>query len=1764
MVTIAFIVLLAPSGAGGAVGGIIDVDTVWTAADSPIVVDGNIRVVPGVILEIEPGVTVLFRPVPVSPAGYFIRVDGTLRAAGTADAPILFTAEDNRSPWGGIIFNRTSTDWDPTAETGSILQHCVIEYAGNQQDAAVVISAASPRIADVIVRYSASDGIRASGENITITDTLIYGSDRGLILSVAGATLTGNYLIDNRQGIYIAPSIDTITLSDNTIISTQGTLEGAALGFNLHFNPPPELSAAADRAAQAAAEARAEAEANPTEHNIERAEALALEAEAAAQAVQTADPYPVTLTGSGNRFVNRHPDGNAIAVIKNTERVNGTLDLTGCEIDNDGGNLAVLVLGWAAGDDLPNLAITDSWWGTNDMEAINRMIFDGANDYNQPLVTVSPVSDQPLTGIGSALAYPPADELGTGRAGIITEDRHWTIDDSPVEITGNLWVRQGATLTIDPGVLVRFAPVPVQPAGYSLRIDGTLRAVGTPEAPITFTAVDPRVPWGAIRFGDPATDYDPASGTGSIIQHCIIEHAGNQQDAAIVCGGAAPLIADSIIRDSASAGIYLSGTGGEIRNNRIYRCDLGIYLAGRDLTVEGNYLADNRQGLVIAGAGGSLTISGNTVTGAGAEAAGVCLRADLAYRGGDPTTLTLTENRFESTDPAGVPIVLAAADPDANAEVTAEGNNFLSSGLTLLLTGWADGFPPPFSMPNNWWGASGPAIGERIIDGTDDYSLPVVETDPPAAAPVETAGSDLTYPPPDEAPADRPGLITEDRHWTLDDSPVEVTGNLWVRQGATLTIDPGVLVRFAPVAVQPAGYTLRIDGTLRAVGTPEAPITFTAADIRAPWGGIRFTDPSADYDPDSGTGSIIQHCIIEHAGNQQDAAIVRRDSAPLIADSIIRDSASAGIYMSGTGGEIRDNWIYRCDVGISLAGRDLTVEGNYLADNRQGLYIAGAGGNLTISGNTVTGLGDETAGGCLRADVTYRGADPTTLTLTGNRFENTNPAGAAIVLAAADPEANAVVSAEGNNFLSDGLTLLLTGWAGGFPAPFSMPNNWWGASGPAIGERIIDGTDDYSLPVVETDPPAAAPVETAGSDLTYPPPDEAPADRPGIIRTDTEWSAGSGPRRIDGDIVVAEGATLTLGAGLTVEFAEPPAGAPGYEIAVAGTLRVEGTPEAPVRLTPANEGGHWGGIRFESTSPAYDPMTGEGSLLRSGLVEGVTPRTEGGAAVDCGTAAPLISGSLIRYNAGIGVRSAGGAARIVDCRLHDNDIGIYARSGGGEISGSYLLRNRVGIRIDGAGGRLEIRENTVRADAEGVSESAVVVVTAYHPEPAEISLTDNRLVASTTGAACLRIVAADPTANDRVTAHNNAFQTGEAANALVLSGWAGDGPDSLDMTGNWWGTADPTAIDQLIYDGRNDPDQPLVSVLPPAAAEPAEIGARVPYPPIADAGPDSAAASDQPVTLDGSATFDPDGLAIYAWDRIDGPAVSLTGADTASAQFIAPAVPEPETPLTFALTVRVGDGFADTDQVTVAVSAVREPIVRDSGECFISKAGPGVGGGWGRLLVVGGLLLMGLGSWTRLRGETKMRHRRLTTPTAWLIGLGLVLCLAPGPAAGGYLSVAGGAGGEAGRANVTLETGAIEVGFGSRNLLLGLGMPVIFHGYDNIPPETAESPCPHGNCERLGIREDGTEIGLFGKVGLESFAHGLYLNLLGGFTRVTEIEVSRSRATGWTYEESSEKETYPVYGAGISYFIDTIDWEVGIHLDVDNRRGVTAGIGWFW
>lgn len=95
--------------------------------------------------------------------------------------------------------------------------------------------------------------------------------------------------------------------------------------------------------------------------------------------------------------------------------------------------------------------------------------------------------------------------------------------------------------------------------------------------------------------------------------------------------------------------------------------------------------------------------------------------------------------------------------------------------------------------------------------------------------------------------------------------------------------------------------------------------------------------------------------------------------------------------------------------------------------------------------------------------------------------------------------------------------------------------------------------------------------------------------------------------------------------------------------------------------------------------------------------------------------------------------------------------------------------------------------------------------------------------------------------------------------------------------------------------------------------------------PTADAGPDQIAPGSSTVTLDATGSTDPDGdLLSYAFTQVSGPAVVLTGANTAQPTFTAPAKTGAAQTLVFE--VQVSDGVATaTDQITVTIPANAAP-----------------------------------------------------------------------------------------------------------------------------------------------------------------------------------------------------------------------------------------------
>ncbi len=94
--------------------------------------------------------------------------------------------------------------------------------------------------------------------------------------------------------------------------------------------------------------------------------------------------------------------------------------------------------------------------------------------------------------------------------------------------------------------------------------------------------------------------------------------------------------------------------------------------------------------------------------------------------------------------------------------------------------------------------------------------------------------------------------------------------------------------------------------------------------------------------------------------------------------------------------------------------------------------------------------------------------------------------------------------------------------------------------------------------------------------------------------------------------------------------------------------------------------------------------------------------------------------------------------------------------------------------------------------------------------------------------------------------------------------------------------------------------------------------------PIADAGPDQMGVAAGTVTLDGSASYDPDGDSItYQWDQVSGPSVGLTGKNEARATFTGAEGQN----YSFRLTVKDALGLMSLARTTVSVKEVPKAVI---------------------------------------------------------------------------------------------------------------------------------------------------------------------------------------------------------------------------------------------
>lgn len=169
--------------------------------------------------------------------------------------------------------------------------------------------------------------------------------------------------------------------------------------------------------------------------------------------------------------------------------------------------------------------------------------------------------------------------------GPITQDTVWTLLQSPFVVARDIMVYPNATLTIEPGVEVKFG------GAFSLIVSGHLYANGTSKT-IVFTSnkVTPRAgDWNAIKFNGNST---------STLIGCSIAYAAN---GTLVENGNVNIEKSTV--DFCQNGVFIANGTAMIQNSTIAQnLDNGLAITGADhVTLENDTVMANGNGILLTG-----------------------------------------------------------------------------------------------------------------------------------------------------------------------------------------------------------------------------------------------------------------------------------------------------------------------------------------------------------------------------------------------------------------------------------------------------------------------------------------------------------------------------------------------------------------------------------------------------------------------------------------------------------------------------------------------------------------------------------------------------------------------------------------------------------------------------------------------------------------------------------------------------------------------------------------------------------------------------------------------------------------------------------------------------------------------------------------------------------------------------------------------------------------------------------------------------------
>lgn len=484
------------------------------------------------------------------------------------------------------------------------------------------------------------------------------------------------------------------------------------------------------------------------------------------------------------------------------------------------------------------------------------------------------------------------------RKSTLTHNQEWADTDRVYVVTGHVTVGANATLSIRPGVAVKFA------SGVALVVEGRLQAVGElggNAQAIIFTsirddevrgdtdlaAVDPEAgDWLGIVFKE--------SSQGSVLRGVTVRYAGNAQYGvgALHLEAASPEIVGNEIGHSAAYAISADvNSFPTIQGNHLADIALGngLALRGSELTAAGSYQWDNKGvdmvrvvvDRITVGGNATLTIAPGTIvkfTNQGTLDVSGFLRAE----GGDSddTRIVFTSVHDDdfggdtdgTTDPQASRdwkwIILRGSDP----------NTIIRRAVIRYAGVWLENASP-----------------QLLDDEIQDSKTYPISTDPGSDPLIQRVAAKRNLVNGIEI---RAGELATRGEWVWDNTKVAlvrvVTGRLIVGSETALVLRPSTVVKFAN-----DGH-LYVKGALRVEGQEQQQVVLTSwrddhygGDIDGgaaqpkpgEWQGVAFDGNSND------AASSLQHAIVRYAATGLSLA----DSSPAIRNVRVDHCLSQGL-----------------------------------------------------------------------------------------------------------------------------------------------------------------------------------------------------------------------------------------------------------------------------------------------------------------------------------------------------------------------------------------------------------------------------------------------------------------------------------------------------------------------------------------------------------------------------------------------------------------------------------------------------------------------------------------------------------------------------------------------------------------------------------------------------------------------------------------------------------------------------------------------------